>query len=319
MWLDKQVSIYECPADNKGKPATFSQILQKQYAIDHDFYYRIYPDNKIFPKGKWINGRTNDIVTIDKLRNVKLEKSQQVLLKQTMQCFTPAALLKSKKKGAIEEINRTGIMQLDFDYADIKEYDVEDLKQAIFSLPFVAYCGLSCSGAGFYALVSIAEPHKLNDYAEHFFNVLLTKYGIKADTTKGRNVNDLRFVSCDKNMLIRETPKPLLIPKSVLVKDNKLAYKAKNSLSNTSYQPSITGNAGLLRAQLKLLNDVMIGSRWATVQKVSYTLGGLGDSAIIYQINNCIKSNSSFDGEEEKYLKCAEDCFKEGMKQPLMN
>ncbi len=202
-------------------------------------------------------------------------------------------------------------MQLDFDYADIKEYDVEDLKQAIFSLPFVAYCGLSCSGAGFYALVSIAEPHKLNAYAEHCFNVLLTKYGIKADTTKGRNVNDLRFLSYDKNMLIRENPEPLLIK-------HFKAIQAPQQRNNTNYSPNAKkSNSALLNKELKALNEVMIGNRWGTVQKVAFTLGGLEDRNFLLDIENSIKNNSAFAGEEEKYLECAKDCFEAGRKQPL--
>src|SRR4051794_18780564 len=120
MWMDQQVSFYECAADNVGQPATFRQILRSRFAVEHNYYYK---------KQKWVNGTTNDLNTIITLCEGKLEKSQHVELKQTMQCYTPAALLKSKKQGAIEEISRTGILQLDFDYNDIKDYDVEDLKQ----------------------------------------------------------------------------------------------------------------------------------------------------------------------------------------------
>ena len=59
-----------------------------------------------------------------------------------------AALLESKARGQVQKIHRTGIMQLDFDHESISEYDVEELKQCVFSLPFVGFCGLSCSGDG---------------------------------------------------------------------------------------------------------------------------------------------------------------------------
>jgi hypothetical protein len=76
-----------------------------------------------------------------------------------MQCFTLAGLLKTKKQGQVEELNRTGLMQLDFDYESIKDYDIEKLELAVFDLPFTAFCGLSCSEKkGFYALVLVAEP-----------------------------------------------------------------------------------------------------------------------------------------------------------------
>lgn len=68
---------------------------------------------------------------------------------------------------------------------------------------------------------------------------------------------------------------------------------------------------------LEAISEAQPGDRWKTVQKVSYTLGGLGDTNILSDINDCIKATSSFKGEEAKYMECASTCFNEGMKQPL--
>jgi hypothetical protein len=318
MWLDKRVSLYDCAADNRGRIVTFREVLLSHFAIEHEYYYKTYPDDKVtYPKGKWISGEVNDLNTMMKLRYGSLEKSEQVTLKQTMQCFTPAALLKSKKQGCIEEVERTGLMQLDFDYNDTKEYDIEELKQCVFSLPFVAFCGVSCSGKGFYALVAIAEPSRLNEYAEHCFKVLL-EHGIKADTTKGRNINDLRFVSYDGNMLIRETPAPLLIPRL------NQQQQRKEAVSNPTYQTSYKATGSQLNKELKVLqsglkelSEVQPGNRWKTVQKVSYTIGGLGNSNYLFDIKSCINCNPSFSGEESKYIECAQVCFNEGITKPL--
>ncbi len=310
MWLDEKISFYECAADNQGAITTYREILLTRFAVPHNFYYKVYPeDTTSYPKGKWVNGMANDLDTIIKIRTEQVSKSEQAVLKQTMQCFTPAGLLKSKKKGSIEEINRTGIMQLDFDYNDILDYDVEELKQCVFSLDFIAFSGLSCSGKGFYALALISEPYKLNEYAEHCFNILLD-YGIKADTTKGRNVNDLRFVSYDSNMLIRENPKPLLIKR----------FKSKSKPAIRQTTPKlINDNTGsnLIKSELKKLQTVQVGSRWATVQQVAYTLGGLNDNHLLQTIKDIINTNSAFMNEEIKYSKCAEDCFTAGTLKPL--
>ncbi|MEJ7766543.1 MAG: BT4734/BF3469 family protein [Chitinophagaceae bacterium] len=231
-------------------------------------------------------------------------------MKKHLQCYTPAALLETKKQGILKVINRTGIIQLDFDYTDIYMYDVEELKRAVFSLLFIGFCGLSCSGEGFYALALIAEPERLADYAEHCFDILL-KYGIKADQSKGKKVENLRYVSYDSNMLIRENPKPLY------VKHFKQKKIVTNSTSNTNQKLTAEelANERLIKG-IKMLREVMEGSRWETVQKVAYTIGGLGNTGFFSTIEEAINSNSAFAGQESKYLKCAEVCFEKGFDNP---
>jgi hypothetical protein len=133
--------------------------------------------------------------------NYKERKNE---LKGRLQCFTPAASLQLREKGNTVVKERTGLLQLDFDNVR----DVESLKKQVFQLPFIAYCSVSCSGQGFYALAAIAEPEKLSQYGEHLFHIF-KKYGVRVDTTKGRNESDLRFVHYDCNMMIRDHPKPL--------------------------------------------------------------------------------------------------------------
>jgi VirE N-terminal domain len=289
-WLDLQVSLYKSHSDNTGRPATYRDILLTRFAKD-------------LPA----------IISIRKLDKAASDyKLQKLDLKSRLQCFTPSALLATKAAGKLREINRTGIMQLDFDYNDIADYDIEDLKRCVFDLPFIAFCGLSCSGEGFYALALIAEPNRLSDYAEHCFEVLLN-YGIKADTSKGRKVENLRYLSYDANMLIRYNPVPLCIKH----------FKAKELIKNKSACNSThlqNGNSNtVLNALLNQLKTASIGNRWQTVQKVAYSIGGLGNDNFLDEINNVINTTAVFTGEEIKYLKCAEVCFNEGMKKLFIN
>jgi hypothetical protein len=302
-WYEQQVSLYKCPADNTGRLVTFRDILFTEFAMEHEWYFKTYnPD-------KWISGFGNDLETIIDLRTKEMTKEEKVLLKQTLQCYTPAAGLSSKKRGKIEEIHRTGIMQLDFDHDAIKDYDLDELKAAVFDLPFIAFVGLSCSGNGFYALVSIAEPYQLNEYAEHCFEVL-NKYSIPPDTTKGRNINDLRFVSYDSKMLIREDPQPLKIR----------SFKRKEvpvvKISNSEFRS--TSNDGLVNHCLRMVAACQVGERWGTVQKAAYTLGGLNDDSLLRQITETIKYSSQFAGLEDKYCECAKVCFNDGRLKPLI-
>ncbi|KIC89996.1 BT4734/BF3469 family protein [Flavihumibacter sp. ZG627] len=283
MWLEKQVSLYRSVTDNTGRAATLRQILLTECA--------------------------NDIGTITAIRKLDRQepdyKTKQVALKNRVQCFTPAALLKSKAKGSLEIISRSGLMQLDFDPYDIWEYDLEELKNCVFSLPFIAFCGKSVSGDGFYALANIAEPERLKEYAEHCFKVL-EGYGIKADTSKGRNPQDLRFISYDANMLIRDNPEALKIPPSK-------PKEAIKSFGNT-YYPS-GNNAGLIRKAIAEIETVQEGRRWATVQHWAYTLGG--KDAGLDQIIEAINRNAEFIGNEPKYIQCARDCFRAGQLKPF--
>jgi hypothetical protein len=284
-WLDRKVSLYSTHADNMGRPATFRDVLLSEF------------------------GR--DLKTIIQIR--ELDKSApdfdctRKALKAKLQCYTPAALLSTKAKGQLQEIERTGIMQLDFDAKDIHQYDVEELKQAIFDLPFIGFCGLSCGGDGFYALALIAEPERLSDYAEHCFQVL-EEYGVKPDTSKGKKPENLRYVSYDCNMLIRESPEPLRITQ----------FKTKpKTVYSPSASPVSDNPSRLIQSVLNSLRFAQRGQRWETVQKAAYTLGGIGDLALLDQIKSIIHTNLEFSGLEAKYAKCAQDCFNAGLKRPL--
>lgn len=295
MWLEEQVSLFESHKGGTaygktGKPVSYHSAL------------RTHP--------------CNHISTIIQLKNLDPMHPDYTIMKKNLKsklpCYTPAGVIGSRVAGKTEVISRTPIMQLDFDYQDICEYDVEKLKQRVFNLPFIAACIMSSGGYGFYALAVIAEPEKLAEYAEHCFNVLLSAYGIKADRSKGKNVTDLRYLSYDANMLIRENPEPLLISQFM-----PKPAPAQSSNTNARYN-STTAGEGLVNAELRSLSQVAIGGRWAAVQKAAYTLGGLGLHDVLYQINDCIENTASFAGEEPKYLKCARDCFNAGFQKPLI-
>lgn len=289
-WLEKQVSLYKSHSDNLGRPATYRDILLSDFGIDLPALMglrkldRFAPDYKIKAKP----------------------------FKSSLQCYTPAALLKSKAAGSVIELSRSGLMQLDFDYEEIRDYDIEELKQAVFSLPFIAFCGLSCSGFGFYALALISEPERLADYAAHCFEIL-KGYGINPDESKGKKPENLRYLSYDANMLYRETPEPLRVTHFKAKQGIKKQYATKPMQNNYS------GKNGLLESGLMQLANVVTGQRWATVQKVAYTIGGINDGNYFHEIENAIRKNPAFDGEENKYIKCAINCYEAGAKSKFNN
>jgi hypothetical protein len=299
-WYAKQVSHYNCLADNTGGPCRVHDALFDKIDEEHEWYFKHHKTNK------WISGSFIDRNTIDDLREREMTKEERMMLKATLQCTTFSGLLKTKKKGQIEVIEHSGIIQLDND--NIIDYDKEELKAAFFDLPFVGYTGLSCGGNGIFSLVLIEEPQRQTDYAEHIFEVL-DKYGIPVDTSKGRNVNDLRFISYDPNPLFRKNPKPLKIKS---FKKN-AAPVAKIQQSNFK----ATSNNGLIVHCLKLIAGANVGERWQSVQKAAYTLGGLQDDNVLQQIHETININSQYAGLEEKYCECATVCFNDGKIKPF--
>jgi VirE N-terminal domain len=297
-WANKQVSLYSSHADNAGRSIAIGEILLSEFGISRELYGR----------------RANDLETLIELRALDRSaidyQSRKLTLKSSLQCFTPAALLLTKEKGNMTELSRSGLLQLDFDYQDIQDFDLQELKQCVFTLPWVAFCGLSCSGDGFYALVCIAEPDRLADYAEHLF-LVLEGYGIKADTSKGKKVENLRYVSYDCNMLIRDNPEILRIK-------NFQTKPAPKKQMKVSYAKTVDVGANpFIQSQLTKIQQATVGSRWQTVQQAAFTLGGLGDQSLLYAIKSEIEANPEFNGQEEKYRKCADDCFEAGKLKPL--
>jgi hypothetical protein len=295
-WLDIETSLFQCVADNKGRPRTFRQILFSDFAILHEWFFKT-PD-------KWINDNSNDLDTIIGIRQGVAQEDKN-LLKQTLQCYTPSALFGNKKKGSEEIISYTNILQLDFD--NLGCFDIDEVKQVIFQLPFVCYVGKSVSGKGLFALILISEPERLKQYAEHCF-IVFGHYGLLPDTTKGRNYSDLRFVSYDSNALCRDNPKPLTV---------KRFYTDKRDPITKPATVSFLSDNALLNHAVKQIQQAEIGQRFETVRKWSYTLGG--HSIGLGEIKQAINNSPQYSGLERKYLIHADECFAAGQEKPIIS
>lgn len=301
MWLDQQVSLFNTHHSQVGTITTLRDILFTAFAVPHD-------------------GR-NDLDTILDLRKLDPSDAEYDIkkrkLKSTMQGYTPAATMttrgltdEEKKAGMkIEDkvIARTGIVPIDFD--DLEQYDINEVKQAIGALPFVGYCGKSVSGRGLFALVVTAEPSKQKEYAAHLWDVF-DHYGIPPDRTKGGNVNDLRYVSYDSNPICKDYPEPLHI------KRFKPKPAPKSQIQVKVYQSDEMKKVKAVNNAVSNIQAAQVGQRWGIVQHWAYSLGGFGDSGLLDILQDAIKATPAFTGQEDKYCKCAIDCFNDG-KQKL--
>jgi len=288
-WLDLKTSLFNCVAENRGNPRTFRQILFSDFGCEHEYFYK--------DGNKWIKEYGNDLNTINQYR-----KTGESRLKQHLQCYTPSACYKSKKKGSevIEHINP--ILQLDFDRLD--SYDLDEVKAAIFDLPFVACVSKSVSGRGLFALILISESQKLREYAEHLF-IAFKQYGLNPDSTKGRNYSDLRFVSYDENLLYRQDPTPLTI---------KNFYKPPVKEYNSAF--ILQSSDRLIKWAVREIESAQRDcNRFETVRRVAYTLGGTGTG--LEEIRQTIINSPQFAGEVQQFLLHADNAFKAGSVKPL--
>lgn len=132
----------------------------------------------------------------DAVRAVREETDpqRQAALKHALPCFTPSGTFRTAKASGLVE--HSGFICLDLDLHDnARIRNFADLKKYIHALPFVAYCGLSCRGAGFFLLVPVADPSKHREYYRAL-QADFARAGLKVDPSC-KDVSRKRFVSYD--------------------------------------------------------------------------------------------------------------------------
>ena len=132
---------------------------------------------------------------IDALRQIE-DKGKRDAIKATLPAITPSGVFTYRQESNLVEGSHTRLIQFDIDLKEnpqIRNYAA--LKEQISKLPFVAYCGLSASGLGYWGLVPIASPERHRGHFDALKRVF-AHYGITIDT-KPRNVCSLRGYSYD--------------------------------------------------------------------------------------------------------------------------
>lgn len=78
--------------------------------------------------------------------------------KLKLPCFTPSGTCTIRKDS---DIAHNGVVCIDIDEKDNKHItNLGELKKYIHHIPYVAYCGLSVGGKGFFILIPIQHPQK---------------------------------------------------------------------------------------------------------------------------------------------------------------
>lgn len=170
---------------------------------------------------------------VEILRSIKDEDEQKKFKTNYLYCGMLNCLCGQTKED-IESVN--DIIVLDIDLGDNLKLDNEskllEYRQLIFNLPYVYAVSLSCRGKGFYVVIltdnqgSNIEESKAK-FLGHFYALekdLYDNYGLTVDS-QCKNINRLRFISYDDNILVKEN-KEIEYYDKVLSEEESVNYKA---------------------------------------------------------------------------------------------
>jgi len=121
--------------------------------------------------------------------------------KRFLPCFTPSGVFSARNANSL--IQHNSIICIDIDKDDNLELeDFSDLKDLIRQIPYVAYCGHSCGGEGYFLLIPIKYPEKHKAHFQALFEDF-ERCDIKIDRSCS-DVCRLRCVSFDDEPYINE-------------------------------------------------------------------------------------------------------------------
>ena len=150
------------------------------------------------------------ILTTDRFKDQVLrirdtpDKETRSVLKRQLPSFTPSGRFYNLSASSL--IEYSGFICIDIDRQgnlDVSDYD--NLKDLIKRFPFIAYCGKSAGGNGYYCMVPIAYPDK---HKQHFESLsqAFASIGITIDKACS-SIAHKRFVSYDPEPYINTTAK----------------------------------------------------------------------------------------------------------------
>ncbi|WP_084761850.1 BT4734/BF3469 family protein [Spirosoma spitsbergense] len=234
-------------------------------------------------------------------------------IKATLPAITPSGVFTYRKESDLVPGSHTRLIQFDIDLADNRQIrNYASLKLQISKLPFVAYCGLSASGKGYWGLVPIAYPER---HGQHFDRLkrVFAHYGIHIDT-KPRNVASLRGYSYD--------PAPYQSDKVMLFEWHDLPKPQSHpTWSNSAVQSRLKGlyEDELQNRLIRFTQAAGEGQRHETLLKAATVAGGyigagrLDEQTAIYALETVASGWPTF----TKSQKTIRDGIRYGMTKPI--
>lgn len=149
---------------------------------------------------KWLTS-TKYADKVNAIRQIS-DKPERDKLKALLPAITPSGVF--SKREAARLIKHSGFIQIDVDNVP----DIQAAKANITNIENVAYCGLSVSGKGLWALIPISEPEHHTAYFT-FIEKAFACIGITIDTGC-KDVSRLRGYSYDEDAYFNHSAVPML-------------------------------------------------------------------------------------------------------------
>lgn len=135
---------------------------------------------------------------VKQVRDIQ-DEAMQKEAKSKLPLYTVSGIFSGNTDKSL--IRHSGLICIDIDPKDNPDLEnFDQMKELIKAVPFVAYCGLSVRGKGYFAIIPISNPEC---HREHFKSLEMdfARCGIKIDPS-GVNVSRKRIVSFDNSPYI---------------------------------------------------------------------------------------------------------------------
>lgn len=142
---------------------------------------------------------------VQALRNIReMDPAKADEIKKGLPAVTPSGVFTYRKKDSIKA--HSGLLCVDIDGKDNPGYQAEELKEICAGFPWVSYSGISVSGNGVFAIVSLVHPvHHLEHFRaiqEEFSGIGVTIDPACSDITR------LRIYSFDDSPYLNHQAEP---------------------------------------------------------------------------------------------------------------
>ncbi len=121
-------------------------------------------------------------------------KSKNKSIKESLPCYTVSGTFSARNEDSL--IEHSGVVCIDIDRKDNTDVEnFEEIKTLIQQIPYVAYCGRSCGGEGYFVLIPIENTDK---HREHYNSLIedFTRCDVQVDKSC-RNLSRTRIISFD--------------------------------------------------------------------------------------------------------------------------
>ena len=195
-------------------------------------------------------------------------------LKDTLPCATLSGVFQGGRRKE-HLVSRTGWVALDIDGKDNPGKNAEFIRDQLGKITNIAFSGLSVSGEGVWVLLKLSHPECMQEHFEMLKRDFSTM-GIQLDETKGKNVNDARFLSYDPDAIIKEEVEVYTKRKMHVVQRRDYTPSHSNSaLEELKAARQGERNTRLFRAARALYWDVKRGRK--SEQEVEHLLYSLAE------------------------------------------